>query len=156
MQEIENSHPRQQTSTNGTKKENVKATPTKASPSKKKEVTKTTPTKRKAEVTSSEDELLDSKPAPKIEKSTRSTPKRAKPSEPSPVKKEATPPPPKKTPTKQAPKPAPKSASKPTKKGDVDDTEGDLERKTILESIETIDLPDVAPQSDKKYTLFLH
>jgi hypothetical protein len=160
MQELENSHPTQPTSTNGTKKENVKAIPTKASPLKKKEATKTTPKKWKAEVISSEDELVDPKPAPKIEKSTRSTPKKAKPSEPSPAQKEAAaaatpppPPPPKKTPTKPAPKPAPKSATKSTKKGDVDEIEGDLERKAILESIETVDLPDVDPPSDKKYSL---
>jgi len=141
---------------NDTKKENVKVTPTKAASSKKKKATKTTPTKRKADMISSEDELIDPKPSPKIEKSTRSTPKKAKLSEPSPVKKEAAtappaPAPPKKTPTKPAPKPASKSTAKPTKKGDVDDTEGDFERKAILESIETVDLPDVDPPSDKKY-----
>jgi hypothetical protein len=149
MQEIENTQPATKTSANGTKKENAKNTPTKAL---KKE---TTAIKQKAEVNSSEDEFVDPKPAPKVDKSLRSTPKKAKPSETiSPAKKvmpiTKTPP---KAATKAAPKTTPKPAPRSTKKADVHDTEGDLQRKAILESVETVDLPDTEPAGDTKYTL---
>ena len=148
MQEIENTQPATKTSANGTKKENAKNTPTKAV---KKEAT---PRKRKVEVVSSEDEFVDPKPEPKKDKSLRSTPKKAKPSEiTSPAKKVVTPV--TKTPPKPAAKAAPKSTPKPaprsTKKADVDDIEGDLERKAILESIQTVELPDIEPAGDSKY-----
>ena len=58
IQEIEKSQPAEPTTTNGTKKENTKATPKKAAPTTKKEDIKT-PTKRKSEVVSSEDEFID-------------------------------------------------------------------------------------------------
>lgn len=149
MQEIENFQHPQTTSTNGTKKENAKSTPTKAAGTTTTTKTKITPTQRKVEAVSSEDEFVDPKPVPKIDKSTRSTPKKAKLSEPSPAKKDVAPP--KKTPTKTTSKTAPKAAAKSTKKIDTNDSDGDLQRKAILESIETVDLPDAAPASDKKY-----
>ena len=49
-------------------------------------------------------------------------------------------------------KPAAKPAAKSTKKTEVNVTE-DLERKAILESIETVDLPNTAPAGDTKYSL---
>jgi hypothetical protein len=148
MQEIENPRPATTTSTNGTKKEVAKTTPTKAVKN------EATPRKRKVEVVSSEDEFVDPKPAPKTDKPLRSTPKKTKLSETkSPAKKVVTPvtkTSPKAAP-KAVPKAAPKSAAKSTKKAAVDDTEGDLERKAILESVETVDLPDTEPAGDTKY-----
>lgn len=154
MQEIEKTQPTTTTASNGTKKENAINTPTKAV---KKEAT---PTKRKVEAISSEDEFVDPKPAPKTDKSLRSTPKKAKPSETMPPAKNVTPV--TKTPPKPAPKAAakvtPKSAPKPaprsTKKAGMDEKE-DLERKAILESIETVDLPDIEPAGDTKYPVSL-
>jgi len=154
MQEIENSQPAKgTTSTNGTKKGNSTSTPTKTATATVKEEQKTTPTKRKAEVVKSEDEA-EFLPAPKT--SSRLTPKKPKPATAT-VKRES--PPPKKTPTKPAPaaKPAPlKAASKTTpkaaKKEQNEDTEGDLQRKAILESVETVGLPDITPPSgDTKF-----
>jgi DNA-binding protein HU-beta len=164
IQEIEKSQ-----SANGTKKENVKATPTKAvsavkegakptttkDAAVKKENSKTTPKKRKVDMILSEDEFIDPKSAPQIDKSTRSTPKKSKlPELKSTAEKDVAPPPPTKTPTKTTAttKAAPKSAAKSTKKAHSKDEE-DLARKTILESIETVDLPDTAPTGDTKYFL---
>lgn len=153
MEEIETSQPAKgATSTNGTKKGSAKSTPTKASTTPVKQEPKSTPTKRKAYKVESddEDEFLDPIPAP--EPSTRSTPKKSKPA-PTAVKKES--PPPKKTPTKSAPtgtkaappKAAPKTTPKPVKKEQNEDSEGDLQRKAILEKVETVDLPDIVPPS---------
>lgn len=147
MQEIEKSQPATTTSTNGTRKENAKNTPTKAV---KKEAT---PKKRKAEVLSSEDEFIDPKSAPKTDKPHHSTTKSFETT--SPVKKVVTPAT-KKSPravSKVGPKSTAKPAPKSTKKAGLDDAEGDLERKAILESIETVDLPDIEPGGDTKYHL---
>jgi len=157
MQEIENSQPAKvTTSTNGTKKGNATPTPTKTATATVKDEPKITPTKRKAAVVKSddEDEFLDPKPAPKT--STRTTPKKPKPAIAT-AKKES--PAPKKTPPKLAPaaklalpKAPPKTTPKAAKKEQNEDAEGDLQRKAILESVEKVDLPDIAaPSGDTKF-----
>jgi hypothetical protein len=170
MEEIETPVPTK--TSNGVKKEKnetpktspVKAAPVKivtpvktAAPAKTtavlKENIKTAPAKRKVQVLSSgdEDDFVDPKPAPKT---TRSTPKKA----PTDTIKNI---PATKTPTKAVAKSAPKSsvktepktATKPApkpKKAEIKDTE-DPERKAILESIETVALPDTDPATDTKY-----
>jgi hypothetical protein len=125
-------------STNGVKRENVKTTS--SEPATKRTV-KSEPAKRKLEVTSDEeDDFVDPKPAPKT---TRSTPKKAKPEVPQ-VTKEPTPA--KKTPIKTPSKPV----SKATKKPDPKNAEEDPERKAILENIETVALPEAESTGDTK------
>ena len=148
MQEIEYSQPvKSPASTNGKKKENKGSTPTKKTTGKTESVK--IPSKRKAEASSDEDEF---KPALKIEKTPKSTPKKPKPStSASTAKKEAAPPKP------TSPKPAAKATSKTTpkasKKKESTETEEDLERKAILESVETVVLPDAAPSAGGKYVI---
>jgi hypothetical protein len=169
MQEIET--PAKMASTNGHKNDTTKSpprkssipankdtekgksTPTKSASVVKKETPKRTPTKLKAEVASSEDEFVDPKSVAKPDKSSRSTPKKAKPSEPTPTVKTEAPLPktPAKASTKTAAKTAPKSAPR-AKKSEVKEPEEDLERKAILQSVETVALPDVEPPAgDTKY-----
>lgn len=142
MQEIETSKPvKPTTSTDGTKNKNGKYTPTKPS--------KATPSKRKIEAISSDDDD-DFKPAPKIEKSSKSSPRKPKPSEMAKtVEREALPP--NSTPEKPQTKSTSKTMSKSSKKTEAKEPKEDLERKAILESVQTVALPDVAPSAGAKY-----
>jgi len=148
IQEIESSQPAPKPNgpKNGTSTK-FTAVIKKESPVKKTAKT-TTPTKRKGiEAESSDDEFLDLKPAPQMDKPSRPTPKKAKPMENLPKKESA------KTPTKASTKSVAKSTT--TKQSqkvmDKEDTEGDAERKAILDSIETVKLPDPAPATDAKF-----
>jgi hypothetical protein len=156
LQEVET--PELTTTSNGVKKENNTAKGTVTAPrAAEADKAKSIPVKRKAAVmdgeSSEEDEFLDPKSVPKPDTSKR-TPKKATTSEtPAGVKKET----PVKAPTKPAAKAAPKVAAKSipkaTKKTESKIEEEDAERKAILESIETVDLPDTAPSTgDGKYT----
>jgi hypothetical protein len=134
MQELETP----QTTSNGTKTNGKSENSKPASPKTvKKEEPKPAPAKRKAKDDSSDDD--DFKPAPRA---TRSTPKKPKLVEAS-VKKEE----PIKTPTKAANKSTqrtPKGTSKASSKQDAKEEE-DSQRKAILNSVETVALPDIEP-----------
>lgn len=148
MQEIESSQPTKAPTTNGSHKDKPKSSPTKTVTAAKKDAVKKTSTKRKVDVVSSEDEFLDPKPVPKDLKPVRVTPKKSKSSESTLTAKKDEIAPTKKTPTNVAPKPAPKT----TKKSEPDEAEDDLGRKAILDSIETVALPDTEPADETKYT----
>jgi replication factor C subunit 1 len=105
-------------------------------------VKKETPSKRKVVEVDSEDDD-DFIRAPKIAQSSRLTPKKPAPAKPPPIKKE-----PVKTPTKAPAKAAPKAA-KTSKK--PDEEVEDAARKAILDSIETVGLPDTEPPTDGKF-----
>jgi len=150
MQEIESSQPAPNPNgaRNGIPTRST-AVDKKETPVKKKPVAKTTtPAKRKGiEVESSDDEFLDPKPARQVDKSSRPTPKKGKAVETLPKKEPA------KTPTKTSTKsPAKSTTTKQSKKVvDKEDTDGDAERKAILDSVETVKLPDPAPSTDGKF-----
>jgi hypothetical protein len=113
---------------------------------------KTTPAKRKVVDTSSDDDFVEPKPVSKAVKVSKPTSTKKESAEPVAVAKGA--PALKKTPTKAA-KPPTKATPKTTKKADSKESEEDLERKAVLESVETVDLPDAEPTTgeDKKYIL---
>lgn len=134
MQELESSqHPKSNGAKNGTT--------TKPPPKKETPVKKETPSKRKVVEVDSEDDD-DFIPAPKIAQSSISTPKKPAPAKPPPIKKE-----PVKPPTKAPATAAPKAA-KTSKKPDEAE---DAARKAILDSIETVGLPDTEPPTDGKF-----
>lgn len=152
MQAIEESKAQASTSTNGTQKENPKPTLSNAA---QKSPAKRTPTKRKVEEISSEDDFVE--PVPEVKsKKTNVTPTRSAKLSVSAAKPTA--PTPKRTPLKPEPKPSarapPKSASKPPKKAKVEEPDEDPARKAILDSVETIEVPDAAPAGDTKYFTF--
>ena len=146
MQEVEITKPT--TTRNGVKKENTMNKATEVAPPVDKPKT---PVKRKAlvkdEESSEDDEFLDPKSAPKPDISRR-TPKKPKASEPATIKAQTKPA------VKAAPKTTAQTTPKATKKTESKIEEEDAERKAILESVETVELPDTAPAvGDGKYTL---
>ena len=146
MQEVEITKPT--TTRNGVKKENTMNKAAEVAPPVDKPKT---PVKRKAlvkdEESSEDDEFLDPKSAPKPDTSRR-TPKKPKTSEPATIKAQTKPA------VKAAPKTTAQTAPKATKKTESKIEEEDAERKAILESVETVELPDTAPAAgDGKYTL---
>jgi len=141
MQEIEVPLPSKTAATNGSKSTGKAESAKTESPKQVKKEIKPS-VKRKAEEEVSEDEEF--LPAPKT---TRSTPKKAKAAE-QPGKGEE---PANKTPAKPASKPSQRTP-KAAKKQDTKDVEDDAERKAILNSVETVALPDVEPpKGDTKY-----
>jgi len=139
MQEID-AAPAEPAATKGSKANGKAKAEKQASPKAvKKDEAKSASAKRKAMEDDEEDDDLIPVPL----RTTRSTPKKRKIAEP-PTKKQE----PVKTPTKSAPK----ATAKATKKPDAKTEEDDPERKAILQSVETVALPDVEPPTgDTKF-----